>query len=194
MQDVSLTGFGPGDQITIDYPGSTADPVTLTYGGAGDTAYTRENVEKAVETLTGENVTVGKWGYDPYAGIYSEPEVYPAPLGSPDEAGFQVMFAADPDPYTDASDRMNMHSLIVTTSAGTSTLSSPAAANGGGGPALITVQRPVPAANLHPAAPVLEGSYHLTVVSNGAANAQLTDPDYLQTDITSSSVFTVAPF
>ena len=101
MQDVSLTGFSTdGDSITLDYPGSTADPVTLTRGST----YTAANLEAAIESLTGENVTVAKWGYDPYAGIYSDPEVYPAPLGTPDDTGFQVMFAGDPDPYTDASD------------------------------------------------------------------------------------------
>jgi hypothetical protein len=81
---------------------------------------------------------------------------------------------------------------ITAASAGTATLSTTVAANAG--PATITVNRPVPAATLYPAAPVLEGSYHLTVVSNGAPNAVLTDPDYSQTDITSGSVFTVAPF
>ncbi len=90
VQDVSLTGFdNAGDSVTIDYPGSTADPVTLTRGST----YTAANIEAAVEELTGEDVTVGKWGYDPYAGIYSDPVVYPAPLGNPDDTGFQVMFA-----------------------------------------------------------------------------------------------------
>ncbi len=102
VQDVSLTGFdNAGDSVTIDYPGSTADPVTLTRGST----YTAAKIEDAVEELTGEDVTVGKWGYDPYAGIYSDPVVYPAPLGNPDDTGFQVMFAGDPDPYTTDSDR-----------------------------------------------------------------------------------------
>ena len=115
VQDVSLTGFdNAGDSVTIDYPGSTADPVTLTRGST----YTAPKIEDAVEELTGEDVTVGKWGYDPYAGIYSDPVVYPAPLGNPDDTGFQVMFAGDPDPYTDDSDRAVVHSLIVTPSAG----------------------------------------------------------------------------
>ena len=115
VQDVSLTGFdNAGDSVTIDYPGSTADPVTLTRGST----YTAANIEDAVEELTGEDVTVGKWGYDPYAGIYSDPAVYPAPLGDPDDTGFQVMFAGDPDPYTTDSDRSVVHALIVTPSAG----------------------------------------------------------------------------
>ena len=112
---MSLTGFdSAGDSVTIDYPGSTADPVTLTRGST----YTAANLEAAVEELTGEDVTVGKWGYDPYAGIYSDPAVFPAPLGDPDDTGFQVMFAGDPNPYTADSDRTDMHALIVTPSAG----------------------------------------------------------------------------
>jgi hypothetical protein len=118
VQDVSLTGFDTaGDSITIDYPGAEADPVTLTFGST----YTAANIEAAIEELTGENVTIGKWGYDPYAGIYSDPFVYPAPLGVPDEAGFQVMFAGDPNPYTDDSTRADMRALVVrSTSAGVS--------------------------------------------------------------------------
>ena len=112
VQDVSLTGFGAGDTITLDYPGAQADPVTLTYGST----YTAANLEAAVEELTGEDVTIAKWGYDPYAGIYSDPQVYPAPLGQPDQAGFQVIFAGDPDPYTDDSDRADEHALVVRTS------------------------------------------------------------------------------
>ena len=114
VQDVSLTDFDAGDTITLDYPGAEADPVTLTSGST----YTAANLEAAIERLTGENVTIAKWGYDPYAGIYSTPEVYPAPLGQPDRAGFQVIFAADPDPYTANSDRRDMRALVVGTSAG----------------------------------------------------------------------------
>ena len=117
VQDVSLTGFDTaGDTITIDYPGAEADPVTLTFGST----YTAANLEAAIEKLTGENVTIANWGYDPYAGIYSDPPVYPAPLGEPDEAGFQVIFAGNPDPYTDDSDRADMHALVVRTSDGVS--------------------------------------------------------------------------
>ncbi len=83
VQDVSLTGFDTdGDTITLDYPGAAAGPVTLTRG----TTYTAANLEAAIEDLTGKDVTIGKWGYDPYAGIYSDPEVYPAPLGEPDDS------------------------------------------------------------------------------------------------------------
>jgi hypothetical protein len=115
VQDVSLTGFGTdGDTLTLDYPGATSGPITLTRGST----YTAADLQAAITTLTGVDVTIGKWGYDPYAGIYSSPFVYPAPLGAPDDTGFQVMFAGDPDPYTGASDRTDMHALIVTASSG----------------------------------------------------------------------------
>ena len=114
VQDVSLTGFGPGDSITLGYPGADGEPLTLNYGSS----YTAANIEAAVEELTGQNVTIAKWGYDPYAGVYSDPVVYPAPVGEPDESGFQVIFAADPDPYTGNSARANMRALVVRTSEG----------------------------------------------------------------------------
>ncbi len=115
VQDVSLTGFdSAGDTITIGYPGAQGEPLTLTFGST----YTAANLEAAIEGLTGQNVTIAKWGYDPYAGIYSDPVVYPAPVGEPDESGFQVIFAGDPDPYTTDSDRTNLHALIVRTSDG----------------------------------------------------------------------------
>lgn len=62
-----------------------------------------------------------------------------------------------------------------------------------GGPVSITINRAVNG-SLFPAASVPSGAYSLTVVSNGALNAETTDPDYFQTAITSSSVFTVGPF
>ena len=115
VQDVSLTGFDTaGDSLTLDYPGAETDPVTLTFGSTYDAAA----LEAAVEGLTGADVTIAKWGYDPYAGIYSDPFVYPAPLGRPDEAGFQVIFAGKPDPYTADSDRKDMHALVVRASDG----------------------------------------------------------------------------
>ncbi len=116
VQDVSLSNFETdGDTITIDYQDS-GSPVTLTRG----VDYDRAHVEQAVESVTGVDVTVGKWGYDPYAGIYSFPVVYPAPLGEllPAADGFQVMFAGDPDPYTSDSARVDMDLLQVTGSGG----------------------------------------------------------------------------
>ncbi|WP_436535264.1 IPT/TIG domain-containing protein [Actinoplanes sp. HUAS TT8] len=57
----------------------------------------------------------------------------------------------------------------------------------------VPVQRPV-TGSLYAAAPVAEGAYNLVVVSNGAPDAANNDPDYFQTDVTSSSTFTVAAF
>lgn len=114
VQDVSLTGFDTdGESITIGYPGGGA-PVTLTRGST----YTAANIEAAVEALTGADVTVAGWGYDPYSRIYNPPpdDVYPAPLTAPDDTGFQVMFAGDADPYTDDSDRADMSDLQVISS------------------------------------------------------------------------------
>ena len=115
VQDVSLTGFdAAGDTITLDYPGAEADPVTLTFGshlyggeprGGHRGAHRRGCHDREV-------------GIHPYAGIYSDPQVYPAPVGEPDQAGFQVIFAGDPDPYTDDSDRADMQTLIIRTSGG----------------------------------------------------------------------------
>ncbi len=90
VQTVSLRGFtSNGDTVTLGYPGAT--PVTLTRG----VDYSRAAIEAAVEGLTGKNVTIAQWGYDPY-GSYTS---YPAPITSPDATGFQVIFAptAKPD-------------------------------------------------------------------------------------------------
>lgn len=121
VQDVSLTGFDTdGESITLDYPGPTPS-VTLVRGGTGASAYNRANLEAAIEGLTGEDVTVAGWGYDPYSEIYDEGGEVPADLTEPDDTGFQVMFAGDADPYTDDSARQNMESLLVgTTSPGVS--------------------------------------------------------------------------
>ncbi len=120
VQDVSLTGFDTdGESITIGYPGGGA-PVTLTRGST----YTAANIEAAVEGLTGEDVTVAGWGYDPYSQIYNPPpdDVYPAPLTAPDDTGFQVMFAGDADPYTESSDRADMSDLqVISPSVGVTT-------------------------------------------------------------------------
>jgi hypothetical protein len=118
VQDVSLTGFdSDGDTITVGYPGA-ASSVTLVRGGSGASAYNRANLEAAIEQLTGEDVTVAGWGYDPYSEIYDEDGDFPADLTEPDDTGFQVMFAGDPDPYTEDSDRKDMASLLVGASAG----------------------------------------------------------------------------
>lgn len=81
--------------------------------------------------------------------------------------------------------------ITAVTPGASATLSAPAV--GGGTAAHIPVTRPV-SGSLYAAAPVPDGSYNLVVVSNGAPDAAETDPDYFQTDITSSSAFTVASF
>ncbi|GIM97779.1 IPT/TIG domain-containing protein [Paractinoplanes toevensis] len=78
----------------------------------------------------------------------------------------------------------------VNPSAGTATMSANAV---GGGQGSLTLTRLV-SGMLYAGAPVPDGSYHLTIVSNGANDAVLTDQDYFQTDVTSNSTFTVAPF
>jgi len=110
VQHVSLSGFDTdGDSITLGYPGSPLT-FTLVRGGVGPTGYTAANIETAIEALTGEDVTVTGWAYDPYSGG----ETYPAPLTAPDDTGFQVIFAGDADPYTADSDRTDLHALLAT--------------------------------------------------------------------------------
>lgn len=79
---------------------------------------------------------------------------------------------------------------FISAGGGSASLSMPATTGGTGS---LTINRPV-TATLFAAAPVPQGSYHLTVVSNGALDAAQSDPEYWQTDLTSSSVFTVAAF
>ena len=90
VQTVSLRGFDTdGEQVRLDFPGPSG-PITLTRGSDYDAA----NLEAAVETLTGRNVTIAGWGYDPYG----DPIELIAPLTAPDDTGFQVIFAGSPDP------------------------------------------------------------------------------------------------
>ncbi len=117
VQDVSLSGFETdGDTITLDYNDS-GSPVTLTRGSTYSASYTAAHIEAAIEGLTGTDVTIGNWGYDPYAEIYSTGD-YPAQPRPVDDDGFQVMFAGDLDPYTADSDRLDMDLLTVTGSDG----------------------------------------------------------------------------
>ncbi len=82
VQTVSLRGFDTdGERITLGF-GNRAR--TLTRGGN----YTAAGIRRVVERLTGQDVTVSGWGYDPYAGYGP----YPAPLTRPDDRGFQVIF------------------------------------------------------------------------------------------------------
>ncbi|GAB6985408.1 reprolysin-like metallopeptidase [Nocardioides pyridinolyticus] len=105
VQTVSLTGFDTdGESISLGY--GDAAPVTLTRGEDYDAA----GIEAAVEQLTAVDVTVAGWGYDANDSF----ETFPAPLTEPDDTGFTVIFAGDPDPATEASDRLDMASLTVT--------------------------------------------------------------------------------
>ena len=114
VQDVAFTGFDTdGDSFTLGYPGADQS-FTIVRGSTGDTAYTAENLAAKIKTLTGQTVTVAGFGYDPYADIYTSAGTYPAPLTAPNAAGFQVMFAGDPDPYTRDSARADMDPLEVT--------------------------------------------------------------------------------
>ena len=61
VQTVSLRGFDTdGETVRIGWPGKA--PITLTRGVDYDAA----GIEAAVESLTGEDVTVAQWGYDPF--------------------------------------------------------------------------------------------------------------------------------
>lgn len=69
VQTVSLRGFDTdGERISLGL-GNRA--FTLTRGGN----YTAAGIKRVVERLSGQNVTVSGWGYDPYAGYGP----YPAP-------------------------------------------------------------------------------------------------------------------
>ncbi len=98
VQTVTLRGFGTdGDTVTLGFPG-TADTVALTRG----TTYTSAGIEAAIETLTGRNVSIAGWAYDPYGDYFA----YPAPATAPDDTGFQVIFAPTtlPEAYGGAGD------------------------------------------------------------------------------------------
>jgi hypothetical protein len=91
VQTVSLRGFDTdGEQVTLDFPGSAGPAITLARG----TTYDAAGIEAAVETLTGRDVTIAGWGYDPFG----DPFDLIAPLTAPDDTGFQVIFAGSPDP------------------------------------------------------------------------------------------------
>lgn len=88
VQTISLRDFNTdGDSFVLSYPG--ADPVTITHGGNYDAA----DLEGEIEELTGTDVTVAEWAYDPWA-TYPD---YPADTEQPSDAGFQVIFNSDGD-------------------------------------------------------------------------------------------------
>ncbi|WP_148611719.1 reprolysin-like metallopeptidase [Nocardioides rubriscoriae] len=89
VQTVSLSGFGgPGSGFSLSFGDSA--PVDFT-----PATYDAATLESAIETATGQDVTIAGWGYDPYASY----DAYPAPLTAPGPTGFQVIFAptAAPD-------------------------------------------------------------------------------------------------
>ena len=87
VQTVSLTGFGPGDTLDLEFDGNVH---SLPFA-----SYTAANVEDAVEDITGgEDVSIADWGYDPFFDFPSSP---PNPADF-DATGFQVIFAPAPFP------------------------------------------------------------------------------------------------
>jgi len=86
VQTVSLSGFGTGDTLTLGFGSSTVDIPFADYDA--------DEVETKVETLTGEDVTIADWGYDPFFDFPSSP---PDPLDF-DASGFQVIFSSQPFP------------------------------------------------------------------------------------------------
>jgi hypothetical protein len=92
VQTVSLRGFDTdGETVQIGWPGKA--PITLTRGVDYDAA----GIEAAVETLTGKDVTVAQWGYDPFD---TQTDDLASPL-APDDTGFQVIFAPTVDPFAE---------------------------------------------------------------------------------------------
>ena len=106
VQTVSLRGFDtPGESISLGFPGHA--PITLTRG----TTYNAAGIEAAVEELTGEDVSIAGWGYDPYGSYVT----YPAPITLPDRTGFQVSFAPTVEPDAPGA-HQDIASLTVTSS------------------------------------------------------------------------------
>jgi hypothetical protein len=80
--------------------------------------------------------------------------------------------------------------MILSAGTGTATLSVPVTGTATG---TLQLNHPI-GGSLYAGAPVPDGSYNLVMVSNGAPDAAQNDPDYYQTDVTSSSTFTVSSF
>jgi hypothetical protein len=114
VQDVAFRGLDDGDSIVVGFPGAVGTRTFVVGTTTGPTAYTAENMATQLSELVGKDVTVAGWGYDPYGLIYTEEGTYPAPVSEPNAGGFQVMFAGDPDPYTEDSDRTDEPALEVT--------------------------------------------------------------------------------
>lgn len=83
VQQVSLRGFSTdGDSVVLTLGGRS---VTLVRGEN----YTRGGVQRAMSQLTGAEVRVAGWGYDPYLERFGGPGP-----GRPSDAGFQVVYSA----------------------------------------------------------------------------------------------------
>lgn len=89
VQHVSLSGFdSDGDTLTLGYAGQTR---TVTRGST----YSSSGLARAVRELTGSEVRISNWAFDPYltstgSGVGSG--------GNPDDRGFQVTFTDSRDP------------------------------------------------------------------------------------------------
>ncbi|WP_243059047.1 M12 family metallo-peptidase [Nocardioides sp. SR21] len=95
VQTVSLSGFdADGESVLIGYDG--AEPVTVTRGVDYDAA----GLEAAVEQVTGQDVRIRGWGFDPK-------DTFPQPAMTPDNTGFSVVFAGD---------KIDVAPLVVTSS------------------------------------------------------------------------------
>ncbi|WP_036569562.1 reprolysin-like metallopeptidase [Nocardioides sp. URHA0032] len=114
VQDVAFRGLENGDTVTVGFPGAVGTKSFVVGTTTGASAYTAANMATQLSALVGKDVTVAGWGYDPYALIYTDEGTYPATLTEPNLGGFQVMFAGDPDPYTNDSDRTDEPDLQVT--------------------------------------------------------------------------------
>jgi hypothetical protein len=108
VQQVSLTGFDTdGDTVTL----SLGEKSTTLTRGPG---YTRAAVQSSVAELVGSSVRIARWDYDPYLGQMSSTA---AAVGSPSDAGFQVVYASSLDPDTGGS-RADRPELLATGSEG----------------------------------------------------------------------------
>jgi hypothetical protein len=104
VQTVSLRDFDTnGETITLTYAGASA---TVTRG----VDYTNAGVEAAVESITGQDVTVTPWGYD---------EVFDSdnagnPIVDPiDDTGFQVIFNDEATVFEPEPTDVDLPSLAV---------------------------------------------------------------------------------
>jgi hypothetical protein len=84
--------------------------VTFTRGTDYDAAHLRT----AIQAMTGQDVIIAGWGYDPWGSYYA----YPAARTNPDSTGFQVIFSDKLLPERAPSGSTDVDQLVVTGSAG----------------------------------------------------------------------------